>query len=485
MKTYEIVDSHKYDSNKKNILLFLLERNLGKKTNFLSYSYILNVVDILKKDFNIFLIARSSSTKGVWIEVAKEQEILKDCIYINLDSTGKFMKAETGEREVLEQYGDKTMYDHTFNYMQQLFTNVIEGEPWIFNNLYATLTSALFLPYERNHEIIPTNDRELNLSNGAMTTARRRLLGQQQFFSFRMVSQRNLYPLYLLIRLMKERQGIWHYSFCHDTSSIWYPWSAKVNPLTNKVKCFYFINDDRGPMRDFKEFPSAQLQDSYKKKNLTHIELEEIINNKKHDFIFGGTFPYDVGYRLNDWKRFFEDLDVDAVIRTQTDGTSTITQSEIKDPMETKKFKGKKIKDQAALDVIRSISVNKNVKPTVPQAQYLEEQKEYLFTIILKCFYGKYDSLNFRIYSSLVNGIIPLVADDYDVDDLQIPYHLKKQLVVSSHTDIENKVKLYKSEPERYRKLFWELYGYYVKPWYFRKGWYEEVFAKKYFREIY
>lgn len=483
MKTYQVVDSHKYNPDKKNIMLFLLERNLGKKTNFLSYSYILNTVKILQKDFNVFLIARSSSAKGVWVEVAQEIPVLKDCIYINLDATGKFMRVETGEKELYED--DKAAYNHTYNYMDQLFTNVIDNEPWIFKNLVGTITSALFLVYERNHEILPYDERTTKLSEGAMGTAQKRLTGERQFFSFRMISQRCMYPLYLLTRLMKDKPDLWHYSFCHDTSSIWYPWSAKVNPLTKNVKCFYFVDDNRGPMRDFKEFPSAQIQDAFGKKQLEKDELNEILDNKSHDFIFGGTFPYDVSYRLHDWKRYFEYLSCDATIRTQTDGTSTITQSEIKDPLETKKFKGKKIKDEAALDVIRSISINKNVKPTVSQEEYHEEQKDYMFTIILKCFYGKYDSLNFRIYSSLANGVIPLIADDYDIDDLQVPERFKHQLVVKDYADIHARIIYNKRNPEAYKKLFWELYNHYVKPEHYKNEWYEEVFKENYFNELY
>lgn len=481
-KTYEIIGMEKYKSEKKNILVFLLERNLSKKTNMLSYNYILNAVKILQKDFNVFLIARSSSSKGIWIDVAKNTPILDKCIYINLDKTGDFISVKTGEQEYYED--NKLAYNYTYNYMDNLFTNFIKGEKWFIDNLVGTITSAFFLVYERAHEVIPSNEREEKLLKSALRTAQNRLSGNQQFFSFRMISQRNMYPLYLLVRLMKERQDLWHYSFCHDTSSIWYPFSAKVNPLTKNVKCFYFVNDDRG-LRDFKEFPSAQIQDAYGKKQLTEVELNEILDNKKADFLFGGTFPYDVGYRLQDWVRYFENLSVNATIRTQTDGTSTITQSEIKDPLETKKFKGKKIKDQSALDVIKSISVNPNVKPTVSQAEYHAEQKDYMFTIILKCFYGKYDSLNFRIYSSLANGVIPLLADNYDIDDLQVPEKFKRFLVVKDHTDIEAKVKFFKDYPEEYKDLFWALYNHYVKSEHYSPEWYEQVFKENYFKEIY
>lgn len=483
MKTYSIVDKHKYDQSKNSLILFLLERNLGKKTNFLSYSYILNVVNILKKDFNIFLIARSSSATGAWIEVAKQTPVLKDCIYINLDATGKFTRVETGEKDYY--HDDILAYNYTYDYMENLFDNFINDNSWIFDNLVGTISSAVHLVYERNHEIIPYDERTEKLVESAKQTAIRRMTNQQQFFSFRMISQRNLYPLHFLLRLMKDYPNLWHYSFCHDTSSVWYPWSAKVNPFTKNVKCFYFVDDNRGPLRDFKEFPSGPIQDACGRRQPTKDELNMIIKNKNKDFIFGGTFPYDVSYRLNDWLRFFDNLDCDATILTQTDGQSTITMTEIKDPIEQKKFKNKKIKDEKAFEVIKKISQSKYVIPTVPQDEYHKMQKDYLFTIILKCFYGKYDSLNFRIYSSLANGIIPLIADDYDIDNLQIPEYFKKQLVVSNNSHIEDMVAWARKYPESYKKLFWELYDYYIKPEHYNISWYTKIFREKYFNEIY
>jgi hypothetical protein len=483
-KTYKLIDMHKYDPTKKNIFLFMLERNISKNANYLTYKYILNTVKVLKKDFNIFMIVRSSSAKEAWVKTVQNVEVMKDCIYVNLDANGSFIKGETGEREILEKYkDDKVMYGYTYECMQELFTNFIEGEPEIFNNLAGTLSTALFLVYERNHEIIPHDERTEKLLDGAKNTIHKRMTGERQFFSYRMASQRPLYPLHFLLRLMKDFD-VWHYSFSHDTSSIWYPWVPELNPITKKVKLFYFENDQRG-IRNFIKFPSSEIQEAFGRKEYTRSELDEIISSKKHDFIFGGTFPYDVGYRLNDWTRFFQDLDVDATIRTQTDGESAITGTEIKDPMETKKFKGKKIKDPAALDVIRNISINKNVKPTVSQEEYHEEQKDYMFTIILKCFYGKYDSLNFRIYSSLANGVIPLIANNYDIDDLQIPLQFKKYLVVENNSEIESLVSFYKNNPTEYKRLFWRMYEHYVKPEHFDEDWYYQEFKNNYFKEMY
>lgn len=483
MKTYELVNLEKYDQSKKNIMLFLIERNIGKDGVYLTYKYILNAVSVLQKDFNVFLVPRVSSKKETWYNTVLNTDVMKDCVIINLDQDGHFMNADsTGEKAY---YDDRqAAYDFTFDYMQGLFTNLIEGEKWIFDNLVGTITSALFLGYEVNHEIIPYTEQEQRLLDGAVNTIKNRMSGAQQFFSFRMMSQRNLYPFYLLIRLMQEKKDIWHYSFTHDTKSIWYPWCPSHNPYTKNVKMFYFENDRRS-IREFIKFPSAELQEAFGQEMLTENELWEILKNKKHDFIFGGTFPYDVGYRLNDWTRFFQNLNADATIRTQTDGNSTITGSEIKDPLEVAKFRGKKIKDEAAFEVIKNISKSPIVKPTVAQEIYHEEQKDYYFTIILKCFYGKYDSLNFRIYSSIANGVIPLVADDYDIDNLQIPKFLKEFLVVSNNEDIERKIKWAKEKPEEYKALFWVIYDRYVRPYHYEKEWYETIFRENYFKEMY
>lgn len=485
-KKYAIVDTHKYDPEKKNIILFLLERNISKNTNMLSYSYILNTVEVMSKDFNVFLIGKSSSAKGIWVDIARQTPVLDKCIYINLDADGSFMRAETGEKKYMELHqDDDMMYFYTHKHLVKRFKKIINTEKWIFDNMVGTISSAFYLVYERNHEIIPTDLSEEAKAKKAKDTAHRRITNQRQFYSFRMISQRNMHPLHFLIELMKKYPEKWHYSFCHDTSAVWYLWSKRVNPYTQNVKNFYFVNDNRGLMRDFTEFPSGPIQDAYKKTQLTKDELNEIINNKYRDFIFGGTFPYDVSYRLSDWDRYFEHLRGDVLIRTQTDGTSTISQSEIKDPLETKKFKGKKIKDERAFEIIRKISKNKNVQPTVSQDKYFEEQKEFMFTIILRCFYGKYDSLNFRIYSSLVNGIIPLIADDYDFENLQIPQKFKKFLVVKNDKDIEEKVKYYKENIEEYRELFWDLYTHFVKDEHFDLDWYDKEFKENYFKELY
>lgn len=482
-KTYELVNLEKYNPDKKNIMLFLLERNIGKDGVYLTYKYILNAVSVLQKDFNVFLVPRVSSKKETWYQTVLNTDVMKDCIVINVDESGHFMKPElTGEK--VFYHDRKEAYKYTFNYMQKMFTNLLEGEKWIFDNLVGTITSAIFLPYERNHEIIPSNSQEEKLLAGATNTIQNRMSGAQQFFSFRMMSQRNLYPFYLMLRLMQEKKDVWHYSFTHDTTSIWYPWCPSLNPYTKNVKMFYFENDRRG-IREFVRFPSAELQEAFGQKQLTETELDNILNNKQHDFIFGGTFPYDVGYRLNDWTRFFQDLKADAVIRTQTDGNSTITGAEIKDPLETKKFQGKVIKDEAAFNVIRNISRSPLVKPTVPQEVYHEEQRDYMFTIILKCFYGKYDSLNFRIYSSIANGVIPLIADDYDIDNLQIPKFIKDLIVVSNNDDIENMIQWAKEDPEGYQQLFWLIYDRYVREYHYEEEWYEQVFKNNSFKELY
>lgn len=484
MSSYEFINLQNYNEEKKNIILFLLERNIGKDPVYMTYKYLLNTVEILQKDFNIFVISKVSAKQDTWVNTMKNTNVLKDCIYIDLDSKNIFHPDATGEKELYDD--DLAAYDYTYNYMtEKLFEPLYKENPWLFDNLQGTLCSSFFLPYERNHEIIPYTEQEATKLEKMKTVIYNRLTNIRQIFSFRILSQRNLYPLHFLIYLMKKKPEIWHYSFCHDTISIWYPFVPELNPHTKNVKCFYFVNDSRG-LRNLIKFPIAELQELGSSKYLYKKDFDEIIKNKKHDFIFGGTFPYDVGYRLNDWKRFFEDLDADVLVRTQTDGKAHVDpNSEIKDPLETTKFKNKKIKDEAALDVIRSIYNSSIVKPTIPQEQYHEEQKDYLFTIILKCFYGKYDSLNFRVFSSIANGVIPLIADDYDIDNLQIPKYLSDRLTVGSNKDIEDKITWAKENPEEYKELLLELYHYFVSEDDFNEDAYYQYFRNTYFEELY
>jgi hypothetical protein len=133
---------------------------------------------------------------------------------------------------------------------------------------------------------------------------------------------------------------------------------------------------------------------------------------------------------------------------------------------------------------VHDVRANRFVKPTIPYEQYNAELKDYLFTIVLKCYYGKHDSLNFRVINSLYFGTIPLIDSEYDIDNLQIPAELKRYIVVSDYQDIEQKVKHYRDNPDEYRDLFYKLVKHFVDEKYFTESYYRHEF-KKYFAELY
>lgn len=69
----------------------------------------------------------------------------------------------------------------------------------------------------------------------------------------------------------------------------------------------------------------TELQDFYSKQLPSKDEYNTMLDNKKHDFIFGGLFPFEVEYRATSWFSFFDRLNADATIRTQTNGKPVVT----------------------------------------------------------------------------------------------------------------------------------------------------------------
>lgn len=227
---------------------------------------------------------------------------------------------------------------------------------------------------------------------------------------------------------------------------------------------------------------------------------------------FGGLFPFDVKYRLEAWFKYFSKLDtsLNIKIRTQFDGKGTIKPMQRKIITSLLNFSDsadlddRQIFDEDAMskvldtlngnakqnvDLIKKfiddIKDNENIYKTLPYDEYNEELENSMFTIILKCYYGKFDSLNFRVITSLYNGCIPLIDEDYDVGNLQIPVEFKNDIIVSSHNDIEQKIKYFRENPEEYKKLFFKLYDYYIKDEHFSIDYYRSEFKNNLFREIY
>ena len=292
------------------------------------------------------------------------------------------------------------------------------------------------------------------------------------------------FPVEFMFYLMKKYEKLWHYGFCHDTGSTWLQWMPNQNIFTKNVKCFYFIDDNRS-IREFKKYPLTELQDFYGHTLPSREEYEKMLDNKNIDFLFGGLFPFEIDYRKNAWYVFFQDLNVNGNIRTQTNGKPVVLDKNGLLTVEEQKLPKKYQNKEEINKFINDILKHKMVKDTIPYKEYNAELKDSLFTIILRCYYGKYDSLNFRMINSLYFGTIPLIDESYDYDNLQIPKHLKNKIIVRNHKDIEEKIEYYRNNMEEYKKLFFELFDFYIDKNYFNEEFYEKIFKNNYFKEIY
>ncbi|MNN48318.1 hypothetical protein D3C81_1627900 [compost metagenome] len=81
--------------------------------------------------------------------------------------------------------------------------------------------------------------------------------------------------------------------------------------------------------------------------------------------------------------------------------------------------------------------------------------------------------------------MIPFVDVDYDPDNLQIPEKFKNKLLVSSTTDIINKIEYFENNLEEAKQLLSELKEHYMNPEYYLESYYYEAFKSNYFKELY
>lgn len=459
---YKIFNKHIFDINKKTIFVFLLDGTLKYPIN-IGYKYIFNSLDILKKHFNIIILTSNSGTK--WLD----NFINLDYMYLIFDLNKKYHKSNKQEMP----------FDEKINYIIYSIKEFINNDKTIFNSFIGCISSQIVIPaLNTDFEIISSDNKLIKKRNKSVNSFIEKIKNHKLISHNAFIHKPLGFPLEFLTYLMKNYPNKYYYYFCHDTSTAWPLFDEYINPYTKNVKIYYFVNDNRSN-RHFKSCILNQLQDFYNKKNTYNYEY--ILNNKSYDFIFGGLFPFDVDYRINDYYNYFNNLkNNNSIIRTQVNGKSSISNKTF--IQEKQSIKNKKNINEKLIDDILN---NKLIKHTLNYDDYNNELQQTMFTLILKCYYGKYDSLNFRFINSIYFGTIPLIDYQYDIDNLQIPKYFKDKLIVKNHIDIENKIQYYKNNYNEYKKLFFELYNYFIKPEYFTINFYINEFKNKYFKEIY
>ena len=465
---YTLFNKEKIDINKKTIFVFLLDVSLKKNLYAVTYRYIFNTIKILNKDFNIIILSRNSGDK--WVEDYINHPEYGNYSYLCFDKTKLYSKSNAVEMNLLEKV----------NYMELSFEELKQNEPLLFKTFAGCISSQIIIPsLDTNFEIISDDEKLIFKRNRSIE---KYIYGME---NYKLVSHNAFIhkpigiPLEFMIWLMKRYPEKYYYGFCHDTAAAWPIFDKNINPFTKNTVNYYFINDNRGA-RNFKKYPLTELQDFYNKPIYTRKYYENLITNKKYDFVFGGLFPFDVDYRQNAWYTFFQNLNVNGIIRTQVNGKSSISNKTFENEQDS-------IKDinEHCKTLINDILNHPMVQHTSPYDEYNDNLKDSMFTIILKCYYGKYDSLNFRVINSLYFGTIPLIDEQYDIDNLQIPAGLKEKLVVKNNKDIEEKISFYKSNPDKYKELFFELRDYFIDPKYFNPEYFNGQFQQIYFKNLY
>lgn len=465
---YTLFNKEKLDPNKKTVFAFLLDVSLKKQVYAVTYRYIFNTLKILHKDFNIVILARNLGDR--WMHDYIDHPEYGNYAYLAFDKTKAYTKGKAADMTLEEKVV----------YFESSFNELRDNESYLFDKYAGCVSSQIVIPaLDTNFEIISDDEKLLFKQKRA---AEKFTIGLQNHklishnaFIYKPIGM----PLEFIIWLMKNYKDKFYYGFCHDTAAGWPLFDKNINPFTKNLVNYYFIDDNRG-IRNFTKYPLTELQDFYDKPIYDKKYYESVIENKKLDFVFGGLFPFDVNYRQDAWYNFFQNLNVNGIIRTQVNGKSSISNK-------TFKIEQKSIKDitRKCEQLVGDILTHPMVQHTVPYDEYNDNLKDSMFTIILKCYYGKYDSLNFRVINSLYYGTIPLIDEQYDIDDLQIPTNLKQKLVVNNNEDIKEKIEFYKLNPDKYKELFFELYDYFINSKYFDVDYFNGKFQSEYFPNLY
>ncbi|SFM28367.1 hypothetical protein [Pelosinus propionicus] len=460
---YEIHNKRAIDSNKSNIILFVLENPLKENLYLVTYQYILNVAKILSQDFNIIIVPKNSGS--AYLKHYVDHPEYGKYAYIEFDKNGSY-RASTAETMPLPQ---------KIQYFNDTFSEMQRNDAWLFDKLAGTLGSHFIIPglninYEStSDDLKDIKKRDIAVNRYIEGMKYNKLIQHNAFIQHALG-----FPVEFLIWLMKE-YDVWHYGFCHDTGSAWLQHTS-LNPFTKKVVSYFFVNDNKG-VREFKKFPMEALQDCYGKQMPDKSYYDNILENKPYDLMWGGNFPFELEHRRESWYKYFHQLNANAIIRTKPNGQAVTN----KNGAIPKKWANNALIQQFITD----INGNRYIQPTLAYDQYNESLKDALFTLALRCYYGKHDNLGFRIGNALFFGTVPLISDEYDKRRLYLPKRFREILVVTNNQDIEEKIKYFRNDPEAYKDLFWELFNNYFDKRDFYLNYYHSDFKREYFSGLY
>lgn len=450
MNIFNINYSENYNESKPDLLFCDLSRRLNDNNLFLT-RFLLNTADLLSEDFNIFWIVETKTGKSI-------KNIKQNYKNINF---------------IFSDIGKFNFYKHTTeNYIEknkQIVIDCIKSELKELKNVKGLFFKPAILLSG------PNGDNEFyDVINKENITEK---LNEQIFKLNNQIEKKTTYAysaymtkftrvLIDIFEYFNKTNNAQVYQFIIDPASYSMYFENKFN-----AKTYYFENDTRGT-RNFKEFPIGQLNYFY---NYTVKSVDFL--NKENNFIWGGLALFQKGNRMEDFKTFLKDFRYDKSC-LHISKTNSIKNS--KNPKYSKILLSHPLFEETCKYVINH-PLNLDLLDNI---SFEKKLNDFKYTLILKCI-SKNDSLNFRIFYSLLFNVLPFIADNYDPENIQIPEKFYKQLRVKNNKDIEQKITYFNNNPAETNNLINDLKSYYMDNKFFDKNYYLDRFKNNYFTEIY
>jgi hypothetical protein len=409
-----------------NKILFITSSLENNKEYVIGYFY--NVIKSYQNNgYNVdILVLNSSNQLNKKLESAHKyvKDILLECGIITYDGV-LFKKLRKENLKIKKTIKSKLIYDIIennikelidFNQYSHIYCNL--EEIWFIRNLCKdSLISNIY--DQKIIKFLENRDWFTVLNTNLDTMAKPFFL-----FSVYDIIFRNINNKYIFLLLNDPNQFYFIDRFKHITN--------------NNIQCLYFIDDKRGT-RDFKKFPISILQCKYEEILLDGVKIkkwEEKDDDKLFFFvgtlIFGSTINKE---RINIWEKYFRDLkylDNKNSIKLWFPFSSSVSRDNLEHKFPQNLLK--EIKESGICHGKIDLFHTKNIK-------------DFKFGFLTKP-YCHNDSHNFKPEKYLRYNILPLIAENFDIECLLFPPEIRNLLVVKNTNDILEKIEYFNKNPQ-------------------------------------
>lgn len=450
---FKPIFSSQYRTSKKDIVFMDLKHRLCKNNLFV-LRHFLNTAKILSKDFNVFIFNISNNVKS-------SQEIMEmypefNYVFVDLKDIKYFKRADT------KDYIEKNT---------EIVKGICKNELYFLRNVKGIFINpnVLFTSGIDNEccDTVKNDGPEYEEAKKYYDIYVDKIEKKTMFNYSAFMCKYTRFLLDTIEYILKDFK-CQCYQFIIDPSAFNPYLDEKFNAIT-----YYFENDNRGT-RNYHEYPIGQLAYLY------NYDLPVVKSFKEKDkkFIWGGNVLVQKGDRMQDWLTFLDKFNysnsvVHVASKSGFNNNSTnqrVSLGLAEHPLYER--------------TVNSIINHPLNNGYISNDEFESKLTDYRYTLIQKCI-SKHDSLNFRIYYSLIYNMIPLIDINYDIDNLQIPKKFKDKLEVSNHNDIIDKINYFENHIDEAELLLNEMKNYYINDKYKNESFYSEEFKIKYFKKIY